>query len=317
MRRYRFLATPRWVILTVLVAAAMFGMIWAGFWQLRRLHGREASNALVEQRGATPAQPVTQWLQPNESFSQAQTDTEWRNLSATGTYDVADQVLIRNRSYQGDPGFHVITPLKLADGTAVLINRGWVPLPSQVGASPIVPAPPTGTVSVIGRARATQERGIFGPHDPPTGVLTQMARVDIGRLQRQLPYTVLPAYLELTDQKPAVTGDLPALVPLPELDDGPHLSYAIQWFCFTALAAIGWVLVVRRQLRTDAKRAAKVAAEEEAAAVGASRDVDGAKPAVVDGNALDAPSEVVPVAPGPPTSTRTARTPEAERARWR
>ena len=98
-----------------------------------------------------------------------------------------------------------------------------------------------------------------------TGTLTTMARVDIPRVQQQTPYPIAPAYVEMSASNPAPSGSLPTLVPLPELDDGPHLSYAVQWLIFSACAVVGWVLVVRKSARARDQRAAKaqqVAADE-------------------------------------------------------
>jgi len=257
VHRYRFLLRRKWVILTALVAIGVIAMVWAGFWQLRRLHGRQAVNREVRDRTAAAISPVSQWLTVDEPLSDAQRDAEWRVVQATGTYDPAGEVLIRNRSYNGAPGYHVVTPLRLADGTALLVNRGWIPISTEVGQAPASPPPPTGTVTVEGRLRATQERGTFGPTDPSAGVLTELARGDIARLRQQLTYPVLPAYLELTAQAPPPSEPLPRLIPLPELDDGPHFAYAVQWFIFTACAIVGWVLVVRRQVKQDERAAAK------------------------------------------------------------
>src|SRR5262249_34590664 len=148
---------------------------------------------------------------------------QWRTLSATGTYDVGHEVLIRNRSYQGQPGFHVVTPLKLADGRALLVNRGWVPL-TEDGSTPKPPPPPAGSVTGTGPARATQERGpFFSPRDPPEGTLQQLYRVDVPRIAQQTPYPLISDYVELLTSTPAGGDDQPVLVPAPELDDGPHL----------------------------------------------------------------------------------------------
>ena len=260
MQRYGFLLRRKWVILTVLVVIGTFAMVWAGFWQLRRLHGRQAMNSEIRARTEAVVSPASQWLHAGESVDEAKRDAEWRVVQATGTYDPAGQVLIRNRSFDSAPGYHVVTPLRLADGSALLVNRGWIPISTEVGKPPDIPAPPTGTVTVEGRVRGTQERGAFGPTDPSNGVLTELARVDVARLRQQLTYPVLPAYVELTAQEPAPSQPLPRLIPLPELDDGPHFAYAVQWFIFSTLAVVGWVLVVRRQLKQDERDAAKAAA---------------------------------------------------------
>jgi cytochrome oxidase assembly protein ShyY1 len=171
-------------------------------------------------------------------------DVQWRTVSTTGRYDESQQVLVRNRSYNGIPGYHVLTPLVLPSGDAVIVNRGFLPL-ETTGNTPDIPAAPSGVVTVDGRVRSSQKRGHFGPRDPAEGTLTEVARADLVRLQQQMPYHLLPAYVELESSQPAdSTGLTP--VPLPELDEGPHLSYAIQWFIFSALAVVGWILVVRK-----------------------------------------------------------------------
>ena len=105
-------------------------------------------------------------------------------------------MLVRNRSYNGSPGYHVLTPLVLPSGDAVIVNRGFVPL-ETTGDAPKVPTPPSGVVVVNGRVRSSQKRGHFGPRDPAEGTLTEVARADLARLQQQMPYRLLPVYVEL------------------------------------------------------------------------------------------------------------------------
>jgi surfeit locus 1 family protein len=81
------------------------------------------------------------------------------------------------------------------------------------------------------------------------GVLTEFVRVDVARIARQLQGPVLPAYVELTAQLPAVIDSDPTPLPPPDPDLGPHLSYAGQWLIFTGCAAAGWLIVVRRTAR--------------------------------------------------------------------
>ena len=182
-------------------------------------------------------------------------------MQATGTYDPAGQVLIRNRSFDSAPGYHVVTPLRLADGSALLVNRGWIPISTEVGKPPDIPAPPTGTVTVEGRVRGTQERGAFGPTDPSDGVLTELARVDVARLRQQLTYPVLPAYVELTAQEPAPSPAAPPPHPAPRARRRPPLRRTrSSGSSSPCCAVVGWVLVVRRQLKQDERDAAKAAA---------------------------------------------------------
>jgi cytochrome oxidase assembly protein ShyY1 len=239
---HRSLLRPRWIVFHVLIAVLVVVMVSLGLWQLRRLDERQDRNTTVRERSELAAEPVTDWLDP-ASDAEAVAAAEWRPLSATGTFDDAATVLVRNRTLDGAAGYHVVTPLVL-DGEAVLVNRGFIPRGPATDA-PTPPPAPDGTVTVVGRARPTQERGLFGPPDPGDGTLTEAHRIDIPRLAEQLPYPVLPAYLELVGISPDPGAGQPVLLPLPALDDGPHLSYAIQWFLFSVLAVVGWVLAVR------------------------------------------------------------------------
>jgi cytochrome oxidase assembly protein ShyY1 len=252
--RYRFLTRPRWVLFTAVMLGLVVAMINLSLWQLRRLHERRSMNADIT--AALHAAPV--------DVTTPVPVSEWRMLTATGSYDPTHEVLIRNRSYQGQPGFHVVTPLKLADGRALLVNRGWIPL-TKDGSTPIPPAPPTEPVVVTGRARASQRRGaFFSPRDPPEGTLRQLYRLDVPRIAQQTPYALVDDYVELLTTTPAPAGPQPVLIPPPELDDGPHLSYAFQWLFFSGCVVAGWILVVRRTAKQLAKRAAQAAHAEPA-----------------------------------------------------
>jgi cytochrome oxidase assembly protein ShyY1 len=248
--RYRFLGRPRWVLFTALIAGLVVLMLNLAFWQLRRLDARRELNRQITTREAEPVAPLGDVLGPDATPDQV-ADAAWRPVAASGTYDPADEVLIRNRSFDGHPGYHVVTPLRLADGSAVLVNRGWIPLEGDDEAAPSIPAPPAGPVTVTGRVRPTQHKGrFFSPTDPPEGRLHQLYRVDVPRLRQQVSYPLVPAYLELVTTDPAPPAEQPELIPPPVLDEGPHLSYAGQWFLFSACAVGGWVVVVRRAARS-------------------------------------------------------------------
>ena len=247
---YRFLAKPRWIAFHLLVIALMVAMVNLAFWQLRRLDEKKALNRAVRDRGALVAAAVEQLL-PVGVDASAVPAVQWRRVMATGTFDPA-QLLIRSRSYNGRPGFHVVSTLVLTDGRRLLVNRGWIPITAQPGVSPTPPSPPAGVVTVEGRVRTSQHKGTFGAADPPTGTLTELNRLDVPRIAQQTSGAVLPAFIELdrpaSTSTPTATND-PALIPPPEPSEGPHLSYAVQWFIFTLCAAVGWVLVVRKSAR--------------------------------------------------------------------
>jgi cytochrome oxidase assembly protein ShyY1 len=275
MSRYRFLSRPGWIIFSVVVVLLVILMLNLSAWQFRRLHERRSFNAEVRSRTSAAAAPFDTVIPPGTTVDGARPE-EWKTVTVTGTFDPSAQVLIRNRSLDAAPGYHVVTPLKRADGSAVLVVRGWVPLSTSNSTTPDVPEPVTGTVTVEGRVRPTQNPGALASRDPAEGVLATLARIDIPRIQQQTAYPIAPAYVEMSSSSPAPTTALPALVPLPELDDGPHLGYAVQWIIFSICAVIGWFLIVRKTVKANDQKAALAAREQ--AAVDAAR----ADPSAVD-----------------------------------
>jgi cytochrome oxidase assembly protein ShyY1 len=158
----------------------------------------------------------------------------------------------------------VLTPLRLRDGTAVVVNRGFIGFDRSGAIDP--PPAPGGPVTVEGLVFPSQQRGRFGPQDPDQGDLQVLARVDLDRLEAQVAYEVLPAYVQLVASDPgedAVALDAPAVVPLgaPEPDEGPHLSYAAQWFIFTTIAAGGYALLLRKVARDQVAEEGGAAAD--------------------------------------------------------
>ena len=247
MSRYRFALRPRWVLSHLFVLALATGMITAGFWQLSRLQEKKDRNAVVRERTAESAVPVADLAAPgDEDGADA---IEYRRVEASGTYLADDEVLVRSRSNGGSPGSWVLTPLDLGDGTAVVVNRGWIPNSGQHEAVPERYRAPDGEVAVAGLVRAPETRGRLGPRDPDAGRLTSLARADVARLDQQVDADLMPLYVQMTSQEPPAASGAPRPVPAPELDEGPHLSYAIQWFIFASIALVGYPLILRRRAR--------------------------------------------------------------------
>ena len=234
-------------LLAALIVAASAAMIGLGVWQLNRLQQRRATTAEV--RARLDQAPVV-------LTSQTVDQPEYQPVQATGIYDFAQEIVLRNRAYQEQPGVHVLTPLRLAGGqTAVLVDRGWIPYLQAEPASRAEFQRPAGQVTLAGVVRRSQTRSLFIlPADPTPSPdhprLDAWFWPDVAQIQRQAPYPLLPFYIEL-----APAAD-PAALPINgyeiDLSDGPHLSYALQWFGFTIILLVGSAALWRQRRRQRA-----------------------------------------------------------------
>ena len=249
---YRFLLRPAWLLFHAVVLAGVVMMTAAGFWQLNRLDERQDFNSEVRERSQQAPFELTSVLDEIDAGTLDPSAAEWLPVTASGSY-LPDQVLEFNNSQGGRAGDNVITALVLddeaiEDTVTVIVNRGFVPLGVEV------PSPPAVEVEVIGYIRPSEVRDRGGLTDADDGgPLTEIRRIDIPRLTEQFPGDVAPVFVQLIASEPAIGSGDPSPVVLPELDNGPHLSYAIQWFIFAICVAVGWVLAVRRSLTVRAK----------------------------------------------------------------
>ena len=244
----------RRLLLNLAVLLAVVAMVAAGFWQLHRLSERRDRNSTIASRSQLPIAEVQDLVGIDDAYDLGG-EIEFRKIRAVGVYQHEDQVLIRNRTYQGSAGFWVLTPLRLPTGAAVAVNRGWIPHGVGTGASPAEFAPAAGEVVVIGLVRATVTAAGLQQSDPSSGVLAEMARPDLARLSQQLDDELLPVYVQLQSQSPP-PGDLPVPVPAPDLEEGSHLAYAVQWFVFATVTLVGYPLILRRLGRPGDSEAA-------------------------------------------------------------
>lgn len=251
MRRdYGFALQPKWLIGHAIAVIAIVVFISMGFWQLRRLDERQDFNARLLSR--TTAGEVTLDEALTE-FGPDQDELELRVVVAEGTYRPAEEVILLARSLNGFSGHHVLTPLYLDEGRAVLVDRGWVPIDlDEPGMNESAPAQLDATV--YGVLRKTETRGSFGPTIPAEGVVNQVPRVDVERLDAQVDGDLEMVYIQLLKQDPASATRYPTLVRLPEPSEGPHLGYAVQWFLFAAVTAVGYPILLRRTSETSQKQ---------------------------------------------------------------
>ncbi len=238
------LLRPRWIVGHVLALVAVIAFVQLGLWQLRRLDERQTFNAEVVGRAAPGFQPLADLI---AGFGDDPDALDLRPVVVEGVYVLDEEVIVQGRSLRGRSGHHIATPLLLDDGRGIIVNRGWVPI--DVSDPPVVGAePPSGQVVVRGLARKPQLRGRFGPVDPADGVLDRVARVDVPRLQRQSSLDLHGFYVELQGQEPP-QEQFPIPLDPPVLDEGPHRSYAVQWFAFALVTVIGYPLLLYRTAR--------------------------------------------------------------------
>lgn len=241
-RDYSFVRRPKWIAghIIVLVAVVVFANM--GFWQLRRLADRQDFNDRLLERTASDELALDTAL---ATYGPDQDQLELRPMVAVGEYRAGEEIILLARSLEGLSGHHVLTPLYLADDRAVLVDRGWVPIDlDKPGMEEF--APPLGTTTVSGVLRKTETRGSFGPSIPPEGVVSQVPRVDLERIEDQIAGELEPVYIQLLQQNPAQSGNLPRLVPLPEPSEGSHRGYAVQWFLFAGVTLAGYPILLRR-----------------------------------------------------------------------
>ncbi len=246
MGRYAFLRRPKWIFGHLIVLALVVGFISAGFWQLRRLDQRRTFNAQVETNMAKPAAPIRTVLPQDAAPSYATTQLN-RKVTATGTYLADKEIIITGQASRDSvPGVWVVSPLLLDDGTVLLVNRGWLPSTGQITKPLAAAKPPTGTVTVTGLLSATQTGSAGRATERSAAYQSSFLRIDIARIQQQFDERLVRAFVQRTDQKPADSGSVvPERLPPPELSEGPHASYAFQWFSFTLVALIAYPILLR------------------------------------------------------------------------
>lgn len=244
MSSFRFLLSRRWAGFTVFVLILAYGTWWLGQWQFDRLEDRKASNQIVRVNEHAEPAPVSDVLAPGQKVAEKD---EWRRVTATGTYAVDDTIIWRYRTPDDAKGVDIVVPLVLADGSAVLVDRGWLQTESQDEFEDL-PAPPSGEVTITGWVRADG-----------TGDSTDVAQVDGYHATRALSSTqvakvvdepLLTGWLHLDSESPEPATQL-RQADLPELDNGPHFFYGLQWWFFGVLAIAGFFYLMYDERRTQ------------------------------------------------------------------
>lgn len=242
----KLIFSRKWLIATILVIIAMAVMARLGKWQLDRLAQRRAFNARVQEQIDAPRLTLH-----GDAINADLTNMEYRKVLVTGEYDNSQEIAIRNQTLNGQWGVNLVTPLRI-DGSDqyILVNRGWIPGDDYQNGD-WSKYDETGQVTVQGVIRYSQDKADFGfrrdpvpkPGEPP---LKTWNFVNIPGLSQQIPYHLLPVYIQQAPD-PAWTGLPFRTQPTLDLSEGPHMSYALQWFSFAIILGIGYPIFIRKR----------------------------------------------------------------------
>ena len=228
----------RWALLIIFVAVLGIVFVNLGEWQLDRLAQRRERNATTIANEQKPIRPY------EEIFTRTITDADqWQRVEARGTFDPDHQFVVRYRNNGDAEGYEIVTPLHTATGT-VLIDRGFIPRVHGAQIPSTAPAPPAGEVTLVGHVRRSEK----GRRAATTPVNNQMRLINSDAIAATLPYPISSGYIGLLTVQPEQPGGFQP-IQLPELSEGPHFWYAVQWFMFAAVGVAGIVVFIRGDLR--------------------------------------------------------------------
>lgn len=228
------------MLFALIVGLLCYAAWWLGEWQFGRLDDRKDSNAVIranEDRAPTPVEDV---LSPGGSVDE---DDEWRLVTATGTYDTPNTVIVRYRTRDGQSGVDAVVPLVTSNGTVLLVDRGWMPSENQ-GTSPTdLPTPPEGEVTVEGWVRADATGDSTAVDDHSTRAISST------EISEAIDQPAFGGFVQLKTEDGEPAAGLEA-VELPELNNGPHFFYGLQWWFFGVLAIFGFGYLAYDEWRT-------------------------------------------------------------------
>lgn len=257
VRSLSFLVSRRWVLFAIVVGLLAYLAWWLGEWQFHRLEDRKERNAVVERNIDAPPASLRDVFSTDHALPEG---SEWKRVTATGTYDAESTLQIRYRTFEGSGGVEVVVPLTTTTGSVLLVDRGWLQTDDATAPASDVPAPPSGQVVVTGwaRADATESSTV---HDED-GVLSARA-ISSRSFAEATGTAAYQGWMKLETESPEATAE-PELrqSELPDLGTGPHFFYGLQWWLFGAMALFGfgylaydeWAVLRGRRLPRDQRR---------------------------------------------------------------
>jgi cytochrome oxidase assembly protein ShyY1 len=236
----RFLFKPGWIaFVLVVIAFAVACYTLLAPWQFRRNAERSLENTQIAASFANPPRPLGELVPAGTAPDPA---LAWRQASVRGRYLPSDEAVVRLRTVLGRPAFEVLTAFRTDDGQVIAVDRGYV-RPGEDRQVTEYPPAPGDTVTLVGRIQLDESdpghRASF-----TSGGHRQLYAADSQLLAASIGTPVSPGYLELIDNQPGGLG----VLPLPDTDSGPFLSYAWQWLTFGAMALFGLGYFIRLEL---------------------------------------------------------------------
>ena len=229
---------PQAVFKTLISLLLIAGCLWASQWQYQRGIDRHQRNSAIEAAVLRPIISLDEVAENAIAF-------EWRTIETTGEFDPENQILLKNRYFEGVYGYEVLTRFQLLDGRNLWVDRGWVKAGKDARTAPVITPIPKGEVAI--KARLRLDRSL------PQGAFFALPATGAGMISKLNAQSGLKSegfYLDLIGgADPLLEPKVPAQIP--ELSDGPHLAYALQWIFFAGLIGYGRILIRRGQILTS------------------------------------------------------------------
>ncbi len=222
----------RWWLPTLLVVAGVYVLVQLGLWQLDRLDQRREFNQFVASRWDQEPYDLAENALPADLST-----LEYRRVQLNGELDYANQIVLKNQIRNDAPGVSLVTPLRLEDGRAVLVERGWVPLSDATPDQWAQYAEPDNAL-IVGMI---QESQLLPGAQPPDEPQIEWFRIDVEAIQQQIPYELLPVFVTQLPEPGRSINTLPYREVPFNLSEGNHFSYALQWFMFAAILGFGYL----------------------------------------------------------------------------
>ena len=246
-----FLLSRRWAIFALVVVVLAWLALQLGQWQFGRLDQRKTENRITATNLAAAPVPVEDVMSPTEPTG---ADAEWQRVTARGTWDDEHTIVLKYQTRDSQPGVDVVTPLVTEDGTAVLVDRGWLSTENSGATRPDLPPTTEGEVTVMGYVRRDATGGATRVSELSTRAISSVAAAEV------VPHPLYRGFLDLAEETPTPQVALEPTDLPDDTSNGPHFFYGLQWWFFGALAVFGFCYLAFDEVRRRRNEAAAAGA---------------------------------------------------------